>query len=64
MGLTNKNISNEKIHIINSMLQKDEENTDMLNSINLSRIYIKRDFDSNLIDQFYNNYFTLLEQIK
>lgn len=64
MGLTNKNISDEKVKIINSMLEKDEKNQEILNSSNLNRIYIKRDFDLNLINQFYSNYFTLLEEIK
>lgn len=64
MGLTNKNISDEKMRIINSILEKDEKNIEILNLINLNRIFIKRDFDLNLINQFYNNYFTLLDKIK
>lgn len=64
MGLTNKNISDEKIKIIDRMLEKDEKNQEVLNSPNLNKIYIKRDFDLNLINQFYSNYFTLLEEIR
>lgn len=50
MGLTNKNISDEKMKIIDRMLEKDEKNQEVLNSLNLN--------------QFYSNYFTLLEEIR
>ena len=64
IGLTNKNISDNKMQIINSMLEKDENSIEVLNMVNLNKIYVKRDFDLNLINRFYNNYFSLLEEIK
>lgn len=63
MGLTNKNITEEKMRIINSMLEKDEKNIEILNTVNLNKIYFVREFDLNLINQFYNNYFLLNEEI-
>lgn len=64
IGLTNRNISDNKMQIINSMLDKDDRNIEMLDMMNLNKIYIKRDFDISLINQFYKNYFLLLKEIR